>query len=71
MQNELLAVESDRFTGGVVKLLDKATGRDLACLKDPLDVLEYVLEWGGRVGYRRHTGATPLKRKRNHRSSPT
>jgi alpha-mannosidase len=44
MENELLAVEFDATTGGVVKLLDKTTGRDLADRSNPLGVLEFVLE---------------------------
>ncbi len=44
MANELLAVEFDSLTGGVVKLLDKTTGKDLADKASPLGVLEYILE---------------------------
>ena len=44
MENEHLAVEIDIVTGGIKKLLDKATGRDLACASTPLAVLEYGLE---------------------------
>lgn len=44
LENELLAVEFDPLTGGVIKLLDKASGRNLADPAGPLGVLEYVLE---------------------------
>ncbi|NLF40051.1 alpha-mannosidase [bacterium] len=44
MENDLLAVAFDSLTGGVVKLLDKKTGKDLADPRDPLGVLEYILE---------------------------
>ena len=48
LENEFLAVAFDPATGGVVKLLDKTTGKDLADPANPLGVLEYVLErpWG-------------------------
>ena len=44
IENEFLAVEIDRNTGGLIKLLEKKTGRDLADPDNPLAVLEYVLE---------------------------
>ncbi len=44
LENERLLVEFDRVTGGVRKLFDKVTGRDLACGDDPLGLLEYVVE---------------------------
>jgi len=47
LENEYLAVGFDRATSGIVKLLDKTTGRDLADPADPLGVLEYVLERPG------------------------
>ncbi|MFB3893812.1 MAG: alpha-mannosidase [Phycisphaerae bacterium] len=44
IQNEHLAVEIDIASGGVKRLVDKATGRDLACPRAPMAVLEYVVE---------------------------
>ncbi|MCK4602287.1 MAG: hypothetical protein KAU28_07460, partial [Phycisphaerae bacterium] len=44
LENEFLAVTFDQLTGGIVKLLDKTTGVDLATPSDPLGVLEYTLE---------------------------
>jgi alpha-mannosidase len=44
LENEFLAVEFDPLTGGVLKLLDKKSGRDLADPAHPLGVLEYVVE---------------------------
>jgi alpha-mannosidase len=44
MENEHIQVEFDPLTGGLVKLADKATGRDLADAAKPMGVLEYVLE---------------------------
>lgn len=48
IENEFLMVEFDPMTGGVTRLLDKRSGRDLADPANPLGVLEYVLErpWG-------------------------
>jgi alpha-mannosidase len=43
-ENERLSVRFDRLTGGVVQLLDKATGLDLATPGDPLALLELVVE---------------------------
>ncbi len=44
LENEHLLVEFDRATGGIKRLLDKATDTDLAVASDPLGLLEYVLE---------------------------
>jgi alpha-mannosidase len=43
-ENERLSVRFDRLTGGVVQLVDKTTGLDLASPGDPLAVLELVIE---------------------------
>ena len=42
--NEYLDVEFDTVTGGICKLVDKASGIDLADRSDPLGLVEYVLE---------------------------
>ena len=47
MESDLLAVEFDQLSGGIVKLLDKAAGLDLADASRPMGVLEYVLERPG------------------------
>ncbi len=44
LENEFLAVAFDPATGGVVKLLDKSWGVDLADPADPMGTLEYVRE---------------------------
>ena len=44
LENEFLDVAFDHATGGVVRLLDKRTGLDLADPARPLGLLEYVLE---------------------------
>jgi alpha-mannosidase len=44
LENERLVVRFDRMTGGIVQLLDKATGLDLAAPGDPLALLELVVE---------------------------
>ena len=44
LENEFLSVEFDPLTGGVSRLLDKKSGRNLADAANPLGVLEYVLE---------------------------
>jgi alpha-mannosidase len=44
LENEQLFVEFDRASGGVVKLVVKATGLDLADPADPLGLLEYLVE---------------------------
>jgi alpha-mannosidase len=46
MENEFLAVEFDSVTGGVTRLVDKSTGKDLADAANPLGVLELVQERG-------------------------
>jgi alpha-mannosidase len=48
LENEFLLVEFDKLTGGVSRLLDKKSGRNLVDAANPLGVLEYVLErpWG-------------------------
>ena len=47
MESDLLAVEFDQLSGGIVKLLDKAGGLNLAEASRPMGVLEYVLERPG------------------------
>ncbi|MFO7956654.1 MAG: glycoside hydrolase family 38 C-terminal domain-containing protein [Candidatus Brocadiia bacterium] len=44
LENGLIEAVFDPTTGGVTRLVDKATGRDLADPERPLGVLEYVLE---------------------------
>jgi len=44
LENEFLEVAFDHLSGGVVRLLDKRTGRDLADPARPLGLPEYVLE---------------------------
>ncbi len=44
LENEFLEVAFDHASGGVVKLLDKRTGRDLADPARPLGLPEFVLE---------------------------
>jgi alpha-mannosidase len=44
LENERLAVRFDRTTGGVVSLVDRASGLDLASPGEPMALLEYVLE---------------------------
>ena len=48
LENEFLSVGFDSLTGGVNKLIDKRSGRNLADPANPLGVLEYALErpWG-------------------------
>jgi alpha-mannosidase len=48
-ENDRLSVRFDRLTGGVVQLLDKATGLDLAAPSDPLALLELVVERPGHM----------------------
>jgi alpha-mannosidase len=43
-ENEKITVRFDRATGGIVQLVDKATGTDLARPGDPLGILELVVE---------------------------
>ncbi|MDD4889522.1 MAG: glycoside hydrolase family 38 C-terminal domain-containing protein [Phycisphaerae bacterium] len=47
LENEFTLAQFDRATGGICKLVDKATGVDLARPDDPLGLLEYVLERPG------------------------
>jgi len=47
IENEYLLVEFDPVTGGIVKLIDKASKTDLADRDNPLGLLEYVLERPG------------------------
>ena len=49
LENDLVAAMFDRTTGGIVGLIDKATGRDLGVRSNPAAILEYILE-------RPHTG---------------
>ena len=44
LENEHLSVLFDRTTGGVVRFLDKRSGRDLASPEAPIALVEYVLE---------------------------
>jgi len=44
LENEHIAVAFDRATGGIVRLLDKATGRNLASPDAPTALLEYLVE---------------------------
>jgi len=44
LENEFLAVGFDRASGGVSRLVDKTTGRNLASPADPVAILEYILE---------------------------
>jgi alpha-mannosidase len=43
-ENDRLSVRFDRTTGGIVQLVDRATGLDLAVPGDPLGLLEFVVE---------------------------
>jgi len=49
MENEHLSVAFDKLTGGIISLVDKGTGRDLADGSQPMGVLEYVLERAGAM----------------------
>jgi alpha-mannosidase len=49
VENEYLSVKFDRLTGGIVQLIDKRTGLDLADPEDPMGTLEYVLERPGSM----------------------
>lgn len=49
MENEFLTVEFDRKTGGIIKLLDKASGRNLVSPDNPAGLLEYILERPGEM----------------------
>ena len=44
LENDKLRVEFDPCTGGIRKLVDKTTGRDLACADGPMGILEYLVE---------------------------
>ena len=44
LENEHILATFDTFTGGIVHLVDKASGIDLAAPDHPMAVLEYVLE---------------------------
>lgn len=46
-ENEFLRARFDKLTGGIVELLDKRAGLDLADPADPLGVLEFGLERPG------------------------
>ncbi len=48
-ENEHLSVRFDRLTGGIVQLIDKSTGLDLADPEDPMGLLEYVVERAGSM----------------------
>jgi len=47
MENEFTAVDFDPVSGGITKLVDKTTGKNLASPENPLGVLEYILERPG------------------------
>ena len=49
MENEFLLVELDSFTGGIKRLVDKTTGKDLADKADPMGVLEFAMERPGSM----------------------
>jgi alpha-mannosidase len=60
LENEHLRVEFDTLTGGITKLLDKHSGRDLAPDSEPTALLEYVVERPGAMSsWRIH----PLKER--------
>ena len=44
MENEFLKVIFDKKSGGIISLLDKRTGKDVADPANPIGVLEYTLE---------------------------
>ena len=44
MENDSILVEFDRATGGIARLVHKASGADLAGETEPLALLEYILE---------------------------
>jgi len=55
MENESVAVRIDSLTGGLVALIDKASGVDLVDAADPAGLLEYVLERpGGMSAWKIH-----------------
>jgi alpha-mannosidase len=47
MENEFIAVDFDKVSGGICKLVDKKTGKNLASSENPLGVLEYLVERQG------------------------
>lgn len=49
MENDFLAVEFDSTTGGIIKLVDKTTGRNLVSSDTPAGLLEYILEQPGNM----------------------
>ncbi len=46
-ENEYLSVRFDRLTGGIIQLIDKKTGVNLADKENPMALLEYILERPG------------------------
>ena len=44
LESECLSVLFDKVSGGIIRLVDKTTGCDLATPADPLGILEYVVE---------------------------
>jgi alpha-mannosidase len=46
-ENEYLSVRFDRMSGGIIQLLDKKTGVDLADRENPMALLEYIVERPG------------------------
>jgi alpha-mannosidase len=46
-ENEYISARFDRMTGGIVQLVDKKTGADLADRENPMALLEYILERPG------------------------
>ncbi len=48
-ENEFLKVCFDRLTGGIIQLVDKKSGLDLADRDNPMGVLEYILERPGAM----------------------
>ncbi|HEY3415180.1 MAG TPA: glycoside hydrolase family 38 C-terminal domain-containing protein [Armatimonadota bacterium] len=44
MENEFLKVVFDKASGGIISLLDKRTGKDVADPANPIGLLEYTLE---------------------------
>jgi len=76
LENERLAVRFDPLTGGVVGLLDKDGGVDLADPRRPMAVLEYIRERpGGMSAWVIHETAErrcplPVESLRNVRAGP-
>lgn len=46
-ENEYLSVQFDRVSGGIIQLIDKRTGVDLADREHPMALLEYIVERPG------------------------